>query len=264
MVRTNHVTQGRDLNWHATTREAYPGYGRPFARISWGAIFAGAVVALATQLVLALIGGAIGLATLSPATGQSPSGTALGVGAAIWLVISSLLSLFAAGYVAGRLGGTFNGWLHGLATWATVTTLTLLLLATAAGGLAGAASGLGAFAVSNSDKVSRTQLPPTVQQQVDHLTGQARQSADQTAAQAQAMTPEQRDAQARELEQRAAKGGAAGTGAAAVGLMLGALAAAVGGKVGQRVPFGRTDVEEDDRTDSDNDSDSVPTQWPPA
>jgi hypothetical protein len=258
MVTTNHVTQNRDISWRATTHEAYLGYGRPFARISWGAIFAGAVVALATQLVLTLIGGAIGLATLSPATGQSPSGTALGVSAAIWLVITSLISLFMAGYVAGRLGGTFNGWLHGLATWAVVTTFTLVLLATAAGGLIGAASGLGAFAVSNSDKMTRTQLPPTVQQQIDQLTSQATQSADQAAAQAHQTTPELREAQARELGQSAAKGGAARTGAAAVGLILGALAAAIGGRVGQRLPFGKADIEEEDRTES------VTDEWPPA
>src|SRR6059058_5635247 len=101
MVSTNHVTADRNINWRARSREAYYGFGRAYARISWGAIFAGAVVALAVQLVLTLIGGAIGLATLSPATGQSPSGTALGLGAAIWLVISSLISLFVAGYVAG-------------------------------------------------------------------------------------------------------------------------------------------------------------------
>jgi len=258
MVRTNHVTADRNINWRARSREAYYGFGRAYARISWGAIFAGAVVAIATQLVLALIGGAIGLATLNPTTGQSRSGTTLGIGAAIWLVISSLISLFVAGYVAGRLGGTFNGWLHGLATWATVTTLTLLLLATAAGGLVGAASGLGAFAVSNSDKMSQAQLPPSVQQQIDQLTAQARQNTDQAAAQAQQMTPEQRQAEARELERRAAKGGAAGTGAAAIGLILGALAAAVGGKVGQRLPFAETKIEEEERAESPDNG------WPPA
>ncbi len=258
MVRTNHAREDRDINWSATSREIYHGFGRPFARISWGAIFAGTVVALAVQLVLTLIGGAIGLATLNPATGQSPSGTTLGMGAAIWLVISSLISLFIAGYVAGRLGGTFNGWLHGLTTWATVTTFTLVLLATAAGGLVGAASGLGAFAVSNSDKMSRTQLPPTVQQQVDQLTEQAKQNVDQAAAQAQATSPEQREAQARELGQRAAKGGAAGTGAAAIGLILGALAAAIGGKIGQRMPFAETEIKEKDRTQS------ATGKWPPA
>jgi len=240
MAKTNDLTADRDVSWHEKTSavEAAPGVERPFARISWGAIFAGAVVALATQLVLTLIGGAVGLATLNPATGQSPSGTTLGIGAAIWLVVSSLLSLFVGGYVAGRLGGTVNGWLHGLATWATVTVVTVLLLATAAGGLIGAASGLGAFAVSNSDKASRTQLPPAVQQQLDQLTARARQSTDQAAAQIQQTTPEQRAAQAREVGQRAAKGGAAGTGAAAIGLILGAVAAALGGRAGQR-PFVR-------------------------
>jgi hypothetical protein len=196
---------------------------------------------------------------MSPATGQSPSGAALGVGAAIWLVVSSLISLSLAGYVAGRLGGTFNGWLHGLAAWATVTTFTLVLLATAAGGLVGAASGLGAFAVSNSDKMSATGLPPTVQQQLDQLTAQARQTADQAAAQAQQSTPEQREVQARELGQRATKGGAAGTGAAAVGLILGAVAAAIGGKVGQRLPFGHVEIEEEE------DPTGIGTaKWPPA
>jgi len=258
MVRTNHITADRDVNWRANSRENYYGFGRPFARISWGSIFAGAVVSLAIQLVLMLIGTAIGLATLSPATGESPSGSSLGIGAAVWLVVSSLIALFAGGYVAGRLGGTFNGWLHGLATWATVTTATLILLATAAGGLAGAVSGLGAFAINNSDKMSRAQLPPAVQQQVDQLAAQARQSADQATTQAQSTTPEQREAQARELGQRAAKGGAAGTGAAAIGLILGAIAAAIGGRVGQRFPFAETRVEEDDRTEAPG------NKWPPA
>ena len=243
MVTTKHVTADRDII--ATSREAVHGFGRPYARIAWGTIFAGAVVALAVQLVLTLIGGAIGLATLDSATGQSPSGTTLGIGAATWLVISSLISFFVAGYVAARLGGTFNGWLHGLATWATVTTFTILLLATAAGGLVGAASGLGAFAVNNSDNMWRTQLPPAVQQEIDQLTAQARQ----TAAQAGQMTPEHREAQTRELGQRAAKNGGAGSGAASIGLILGAVAAAIGGRIGQRLPFGKTEIEEEDRTD---------------
>jgi hypothetical protein len=249
MAQNNEVTADRGVSWHSTTAvEATPGVERPFARVSWGAIFAGAVVALATQLVLTLIGGAIGLAILNPATGQSPSDTTLGVGAAIWLVISSLLSLFVGGYVAGRLGGTFNGWLHGLATWATVTTFTLLLLATAASGLVGAAFGLGAFAVSSSDKISRSQLPPALQQQLDQLTAEARQRADQAAAQAQQTAPEQRAAQAREVGQRAAKGGAAGSGAAAVGLILGAVVAALGGRAGQRMLVREVDLEARRRT----------------
>jgi hypothetical protein len=208
--------------------ETFRDFERPFARISWGAIFAGALIALATQLVLTLIGAAIGLATLNPASGQGPSGTTLGVGATVWVVISSLISLFLGGYLAGRLGGTFNGWIHGLATWATVAMLTMLLLTTAAGGLIGAASGLAGFAITTSDKVSRSSLPPAIQQQIDQLRSQVNQSVDRAATQAQQMTPEERE--------HAAKGGAIGTGAAALGLILGALAAAFGGSAGQRYP----------------------------
>jgi formate/nitrite transporter FocA (FNT family) len=43
----------------ATAAEPFHGFDRPFARISWGAIFAGAMIALATQLVLTLIGTAV-------------------------------------------------------------------------------------------------------------------------------------------------------------------------------------------------------------
>jgi hypothetical protein len=246
MVGPNNGPASRETTLRTTgpAMDPFRGFDRPFARISWGAIFAGAIIVLATQLVLTLIGTAVGLATLSPATGQAPSGTTLGIGALLWLVISSLLSLFLGGYIAGRLGGTFNGWLHGLATWAAVTMLTILLLTTAAGGLIGTASGLANFAVGNSDRVSWTQLPPTVQQQIDQLAGQARVSADRTAAEAQQNAPEQKAADARQVGQRAAKGGAVGTGAAALGLILGALAAAFGGKTGARYPVREVYVDE--------------------
>jgi predicted transcriptional regulator len=145
-----------------------------------------------------------------------------------------LISLFAGGYIAARLGGTFNGWLHGLTTWGTVTLLTLLLLTTAIGQLIGTASGLASFAVSNSDKASQVQLPPALQQQLDQLRSQASQSADQTTAQAQSTDPQTREAQARQAGEKAAKGGAVGTGAAAFAMILGAIAAAFGGKTGQR------------------------------
>ena len=105
-MEPNNGPAGRETRLRTTTAavEPFRGFDRPFARISWGAIFAGAIIVLATQLVLTLIGTAVGLATLNPATGQTPSGTTLGIGAGIWLVISSLVSLFLGGYIAGRLG----------------------------------------------------------------------------------------------------------------------------------------------------------------
>ena len=217
-----------------TSAPDYSSYNRPIGRISWGAVLAGAIIALATQIVLTLIGVAIGLATVNPATGDSPTGTALGAGAAIWFVLSSLISLFLGGYIAARLAGRVNGWLHGLTTWGTLTLLMLMLITTAVGQLIGAASGLTNFAVNNSDKTSQLQLPPALQQQLDQLKSQASQTTDQVTVQTQATDPQVREAQARDAGQKAAKGGAVGTGAAAFGMILGAIAAALGGKMGQR------------------------------
>jgi len=235
--------------------ESVRGFDRPFARVSWGSIFAGAVLALAIQLVLTLIGVSIGLATIDPMTSDNPSGAGLGMGALVWWSITSLVSLFLGGYVAARLGGTFNGWLHGLATWGTVTMATIFFLTTAAGGLIGAASGLGNFAANNSDKASQVQLPPAIQQQLDRLQTQTGQAVDQTATQAQqtgqqAQTAVQQpgtqpiENQARVAADRAVKGGAMGTGGAAIALIMGALAAAFGGKTGQRHPGRLDDVDE--------------------
>jgi len=42
-------------------------------RVSWGAIFAGVVIALVTQLILNLIGIAVGAATFDPASSTNPS-----------------------------------------------------------------------------------------------------------------------------------------------------------------------------------------------
>lgn len=236
--------------------ESVRGFDRPFARVSWGAIFSGAVLALAIQLVLTLIGVAVGLATLDPATGNSPSASALGSGAAIWWAVSSLISLFAGGYIAARLGGTFNGWLHGLTTWGTVTMLTIVLLTTAAGRLIGSASGLANFAASNSDKAAQMPIPPAMQQQLDQLRTQAAGAMNNAAAQGQqtaqdAQTAAQRpgtqpiEAKARDAADKAASGGAMGTGGAAIALILGAVAAALGGKAGQR----KTNRHDDDADD---------------
>ena len=214
-------TTSTDFGTTTHTAEHHTGaLHRPFGHISWGSIFAGAVIALATQLVLTLIGAAVGLATLDPATGDNPSGTALGVGAGLWLLLSSIISLFVGGYIAARLAGLRNGWLHGLTTWGIVTLLTVVLLTTAIGGLIGTASGLGNFA--NNAGAGSDMLRAT------------RQTVDR----ARATTTEQ---QAREKADAAAKGTAAGTGAAALGLILGAVAAAFGGKFGER-HLGRYDA----------------------
>jgi hypothetical protein len=110
-------------------------------QISWGAVLAGVVVALATQLVLNLFGIGIGAATLDPATGDNPSASSFSIGAAIWWTVSGILAALAGGYIAGRLAGRpplTAAW-HGLTTWAVTTLIIFYLLTTTVGGILGGA-----------------------------------------------------------------------------------------------------------------------------
>ncbi len=119
---------------------ALPGGNVPAAgviarRISWGAVFAGALVALVVQLALSLLGLGIGMGTVDPLEEANPL-RGLGTGAIVWWAISMLLSLFAGGYVAGRLAGvprTFDSSMHGVLTWCLFTLLSLYLLTTTIG-----------------------------------------------------------------------------------------------------------------------------------
>ena len=78
-----------------------PGVLASVKRISWPAVFAGVLIAVVIQIALSLLGIGIGLSTVDPKTEENPV-QGLGVGAGIWYVISSLIALFAGGWVAGR------------------------------------------------------------------------------------------------------------------------------------------------------------------
>ncbi len=113
-------------------------------RISWSAVFAGVLVAIVTQMLLTLLGVGIGLSTIDPVTERNPT-DGLGTGSAIWYIISSLLSLFLGGWVAGRLASAprlFDGIIHGVLTWCLVTLLTIYFLTTTLGSIIGGAGRL--------------------------------------------------------------------------------------------------------------------------
>lgn len=104
-------------------------------RVSWGAIFAGAVVAVVVGFLLNLLGVGIGFTTFDPA-GSDDTARGLGIAQGIWTIVSALLSLFAGGWVAGRLAGMprkTDGALHGVVTWAVTALLGLYLLTTGVG-----------------------------------------------------------------------------------------------------------------------------------
>jgi hypothetical protein len=111
-------------------------------RISWGAVFGGVAIALATQLILNLLGIGIGASTFDPASNATPSANAFSVGAAIWWTVSGIIAALAGGYAAGRLAGqpkeASGGW-HGLTAWALSTLVLFALLTTTVGAVAGGA-----------------------------------------------------------------------------------------------------------------------------
>ncbi len=98
------------------------------SRISWGAIVAGSVLALALYFLLTLLGGAIGFSI-----GDKTSAQSLGIAAAVWAIIVTAACLFAGGFVASQLTVGENkreAAAYGLLVWALVFAMLLWLMAT--------------------------------------------------------------------------------------------------------------------------------------
>ena len=111
------------------------------SRVRWGAIFAGLVVATVLQVVLSLLGLAIGLAAFDPGS----SAGSFGLGTGVWVILTALVSLFLGGMSTGRLAGVLerrDGFLHGVILWGLSTLLGVWLLSRGLGALFGGAFNL--------------------------------------------------------------------------------------------------------------------------
>ncbi len=155
--------------------------------MSWGAIVAGALIALMSTLLLTLLFAGIGLSSLDPASDQTPL-QGFGVGSIVALVLTNLLSLFFGGWVTGRLARQprrSDSFLHGILTWTVLTLLTIFLVSSAAGRLVGGVTSLlgntlssatqGAAAAAPDSASALTQIPgvDALQNQVDQFLEQA-------------------------------------------------------------------------------------------
>ena len=97
------------------------------SRINWGAIAAGAALAIALSLLLSLLGSAIGLSI-----NDNVSDRSLSIGAVVWAILVTAGSLFLGGFVASQLTTGENkveGALYGLLVWALTFALLVTLLA---------------------------------------------------------------------------------------------------------------------------------------
>jgi hypothetical protein len=145
-------------------------------KISWGAVFAGVVVALVTKFILNMFGIGLGAASLDPAggAGANPAASTFSIGAGIWFVLSGVLASLAGGYAAGRLAGkpkeSTGGW-HGLTAWALTTLVVLYLLSTAVGGILGGAYRTVAGALGNVAQTVGTTAQTAAQVAAPGLSG---------------------------------------------------------------------------------------------
>jgi hypothetical protein len=108
-------------------------------RASWGAIIAGAIIALAIGLMLNTLGVAVGATAVDAVARDTPSASTFGIGAGIWFVVSNLIGLAVGGYVAARLSGTaddMDAMFHGLGVWAVTFLVSAVLLGNVLGGAA--------------------------------------------------------------------------------------------------------------------------------
>lgn len=110
-------------------------------RLSWGAIFAGLVVATVIQIALSLLGVGLGFLGWNPGDPLAD----LGTGAAIWTGLVAIISLFIGGLTTGRLAGVLtkgDGALHGVVMWGLSTLLAVYLISSGVGSLLGSAFGI--------------------------------------------------------------------------------------------------------------------------
>jgi hypothetical protein len=132
---------------------------------SWGAIFAGAFVAVSLSLVLLTLGAGLGFASISPWSDRGLSAGAFTIASSIWLIVTQWLSAAAGGYIAGRLRQRwlaththevfFRDTAHGLVTWSVATlTVASILVTSSTAVLGGGARAMGGVAAKGGQGVA--------------------------------------------------------------------------------------------------------------
>lgn len=123
-----------------------------YASVRWSAIAAGWVVATGVATLMYVAGLAFGFSVFDPYNAV-PSAKGVGIGTAIWIVLTWVVSLFLGGMFASWFDGKADqtvGTLHGVAVWGLAMTASIVLVALGAtqvlqGGAAVARAGAAAI-----------------------------------------------------------------------------------------------------------------------
>lgn len=148
-------------------------------RVRWGPIISGVLVALATQLILSALFGAIGAGSIAGSGAPRSNAPDVASNVGIWSTVGLLISLFTGGWVTTRACGPINrntALLNGAILWATTLAISSWLLAS---GVSGA---FGVAASNAAQVINQVQQPgTTVPQNLPNISAQqARNIADAT------------------------------------------------------------------------------------
>ena len=135
-------------------------------RVQFGPIIAGVLTAITTLLILTVLGLAIGTSALEP----RDAGEGLGIGAAIWGILSALIAFFLGGWVAAKtaaVAGAGSGMINGLMVGAAIIALVLWLTGTGVSNILGTlGSNIGDITnAAQSQGTSATDVQQQVQDQ---------------------------------------------------------------------------------------------------
>jgi hypothetical protein len=99
-----------------------------WSRMSWSAIFVGALTALAFSVMLHVLGLGVTASILDTNASPSDAHSVVAGVTGIWFLASTAISLFIGGYIASTLAHTFTGGravLYGITVWALTTLITM-------------------------------------------------------------------------------------------------------------------------------------------
>jgi hypothetical protein len=188
------------------------------SRVSWGAIFAGGVMALATFLLLTLLGGSIGLSIRDEVNADT-----FGTSASIWAIASTIIALFVGGYITSQCTVGENATesiVHGIIMWGVV--FAFLVWMTVAGVRVGFSAMMGVASIG-------TQAIQGVNQNWETLARQAGVSPERIEQMRQEATATAQDPQTQEQAAEVAMQASWWT---LFGVMLSMVAAALGAFLG--------------------------------
>jgi len=195
-------------------------------RVSWGAVFTGVVISLVIYLVMSVLGTAIGASLLSPLSEPNPA-RGFGFGSGVWLIVTTVVSVFGGAYFAGRCAPVL-GWLHGLLAWAVMILFVVFEMATLIGGAVGVAGNVVSAGVTAGTAATQSNAGNDA---IASLTQQARNTIASTTA---AASGRQAEADARQAADTAARAVARASWFSVAALVVGAIIALGAGGLGFR------------------------------